>query len=100
MVLKRNVEILNSTSDRPSRLEFRQYPSDLVAVDTVAAKIGPAALHVFDSTARYDLLYQRGYVTYLIVLFSLANVKCLIMNQFFGCMKNRQKSAADIFHMH
>ncbi len=81
MLLKRNVEILNSTSDRPSRLEFRQCPSDLIAVDAIATKIRAASFRVLDATPRYNFLHHRRYLPNLVVLFGPTDIECLIVDQ-------------------
>jgi len=94
------VKLLDTASDGPLRTELRQSASDLVAVDTIAAKIGTATFRVLDATAGHDFFHRRGYVPNLVVLFGATDIEGLVVNQFPRRLKNGEESAADILHMY
>src|SRR4029077_17867256 len=100
VVLIGDMELFDTALDRPLWSELWQDPCDLVAVDTIAAKIGTATLCVFDPTARHDLLYHRGYVTDLVILFSPTDIECLVVNELSRGLKDSQERAANIFHVY
>ena len=94
-----DVKLLDPAANRPLWSKLRQSLSDLVAVDTVAAKIRTTTLRVLDATPRHDFFHHRGYIADLVILFGLANVKCLIVNQLTAGMKDGQERATDVLHM-
>src|SRR5262245_5414127 len=93
------VELLDAEAHGPLRTEFRQGVSDLVAIDTVAAKIRTSTYCVLYATPGHDLFHHRRYVSNLVVLFRAADVERLVMNEVSGCMENCQERATDVFDM-
>src|SRR5712692_309601 len=93
------VKLLNPATNRPLRSKLRQIPSDLVAVNAVAAEIGATALRVLDAAPGYDFLHHSGYVPNLIIFFGTTDIECLVMDQLSRRLKNGNERAADIFHM-
>lgn len=100
MFLISSVKLLDAAANRPLRPKFGQNASDLVAVDTLAAKVGTTTLRVLDATAGYNLLHHGGHITDLIVFLGPADIECLIVNQLALRPKNSNERAADIFHMY
>src|SRR5262245_56843161 len=100
MVFIGGIKLFDAVADGPLRTEFRQGSSDLVAVDSIAAKIRSSTFRVLDPTARHSLLHHSRYITDLIVLFGLPDVERLVMNQLPRGLKDGQERTADILNVH
>src|SRR5262245_18209681 len=99
MVFIGGIKLFDAVADGPLRPELGQGLSDLVTVDSIAAKIRSSTFRVLDPTAGHSLLHHSRYVTDLIVRFGPTYVERLVMNQLPRGMKDGQERAADVFHM-
>src|SRR5215831_12666564 len=92
---KRLIELLGAFSGGPLRPESREGSNDLIAIYSVAARIGAGITGVLDPAIRYHLADNFGQIADAVVLTGLSDIKCLSAHQIVIRFQHRHKGSRD-----
>ena len=94
------VKLLDPAAHGPTRLEVRQDPRDLRAVDLIGALVGPTAGGERRPRSGDDLLDDLGHVPNPVVLGARADVEGLVVDELARGLEHGEERSRDVLDVH